>query len=247
MFVANSEHTLAYYRRALPCSTRRDVVLIPYGFDYGRFRRATNPVLAAGAPLRLINVASFVAKKNQMFLVSVAGALREAGADFHLTLVGDGPDRSAVQAAVDAHGLGAYVSLPGIVDRVEERLWESHMYVHAATYEPFGLVFLEAMAAGLPCVALDGMGNRDIVEEGRNGYLVDDQDPHLFAERVLALAGVPQTYAEVSCYARDFAGAYEIGQSADQFVRLYRSISSRPAGRPGATRPTPSQARAGCP
>jgi glycosyltransferase involved in cell wall biosynthesis len=226
-FVANSSHTLAYYEAVLPRFMRRDVHLLRCGFDYERFRVRQLPSLPASGPLRLINVGSFQDKKNQIFIVSVARALREAGLDFHVDLLGDGEHRARVQAEVDRSGLGNRITLHGNVDRVEEWLWRSHLYLHTALYEPFGLVLLEAMAAGLPCVMLDGKGNRDLIEQGQNGYMIDEQDPSEFAARIQTLTTSPEAYEVISAYAREYARGFDIGSAADRFVTFYHECRLR--------------------
>jgi glycosyltransferase involved in cell wall biosynthesis len=230
-FVANSPHTLAYYKAVLPCFMRGDVHLLRYGFDYERFRARELPTLPASGPMRLINVGSFQDKKNQIFIVSVARALREAGIDFQVDLLGDGENRARVQAEVDRSGLGDRITLHGNVDRVEEWLWRSHLYLHTAWYEPFGLVLLEAMAAGLPCVVLDGKGNRDLIERGQNGYMIDEQDPSEFAVRIQALTTSPEAYGAMSAYAREYARGFDIGRAADRVVALYHQCRLRDRGR----------------
>ena len=229
-FVANSPHTLSYYKAVLPRFMRGDVHLLRYGFDYERFRARELPMLAASGPIRLINVGSFQHKKNQIFIVSIARALREAGIDFQVDLLGDGENRARVQAEVDRSGLGNRITLHGNVDRVEERLWRSHLYLHTAWYEPFGLVLLEAMAAGLPCVVLDAKGNRDLIEQGQNGYLIDKQDPCEFAARIRALTTSAAAYDTMSAYAREYARAFDIGRAADRFITLYHQCRLRDRG-----------------
>lgn len=226
-FVANSSHTLAYYKAVLPRFMRGDVHLLRYGFDYERFRARQLPTLPASGPIRLVNVGSFQHKKNQIFIVSVARALREAGLDFQVDLLGDGENRARVQAEVDRSGLGDRITLHGNVDRVEEWLWRSHLYLHTAWYEPFGLVLLEAMAAGLPCVVLDGKGNRDLIEQGQNGYMLDEQDASEFAARIQALTTSPEAYEPMSTYAREYARNFDIGRVADRFVAFYHQCCLR--------------------
>jgi len=220
-FVANSNHTLAYYKAVLPRFMRRDVHLLQPGFDYERFRARKRRGLPASAPIRLINVGSFQHKKNQIFIVSVARALREAGVDFKVDLLGDGENRAKVQSEVNRWGLADRVTLHGNVERVEEWLWRSHLYLHAAWYEPFGLVLLEAMAAGLPCVVLDGKGNRDLIEQAQNGYMLDKQDAYEFAARIKALTGSPEVYEAMSAYAQEYAKGFDIGRVADRLMALY--------------------------
>jgi glycosyltransferase involved in cell wall biosynthesis len=230
-FVANSYHTEAYYKAVLPRFMRGDVHLLRYGFDYGRFQARELPTLPALGPIRLINVGSFQHKKNQIFIVSVARALREAGIDFQIELLGDGENRARVQEEVDRSGLEKHITLHGNVDRVEEWLWRSHLYLHTAWYEPFGLVLLEAMAAGLPCVVLDGKGNRDLIEQGQNGYMIKEQDSSEFAARIQALTTSPEAYEAISAYARDYARAFDIGRAADRFVEFYHQCRMRDRGR----------------
>jgi glycosyltransferase involved in cell wall biosynthesis len=221
-FVANSTHTRAYYQRVLPRYMRGDVVLIPPGFDVNRFAGPEVGPPADGEQIRLINVGSFVDKKNQIFIVDIAQELRGRGVDFEINLLGDGANRAGVEAAVRAAGLEDRVLFQGNVHEVERWMHRSQIYVHTATYEPFGLVFLEAMAAGLPCVALDGMGNRDLIEEGKNGFLLEREDARLFADRILKLARDHAYYRELSGYARGFAKRYDIANTSDRVVDFYQ-------------------------
>jgi len=230
-FVANSSQTLAYYKGVLPRFMRGDVHLLRYGFNYERFRARELPTLPAAGPIRLINVGSFQPLKNQIFIVSVARALREAGIDFQVDLLGDGETRAIVQAEVDRTGLGDRITLQGNVDRVEEWLWRSHLYLHTAWSEAFGLVLLEAMAAGLPCVVLDAKGNRDLIEQGQNGYMIDEQDPAEFVARIQALTTSPEAYEAMSAYAREYASGFDIGRAADRFVAFYHQCRLRDRGR----------------
>jgi glycosyltransferase involved in cell wall biosynthesis len=226
-FVANSTHTLAYYRRVLPRHMKDDVVLIPYGFNYKRFFNAEAEPPAENERVRLINVGSFQEKKNQIFIVDIARELLHRGLDFEIALLGDGANRVRVQAAVEAAGLDGRVIFAGNVHQVESWMRESHIYVHTAKYEPFGLVFLEAMAAGLPCVTLDGMGNRDLIEEGQNGFLLERENAPAFADRIVELAKDRERYREMSAYAQTFAKRYDIGLATDRLIEFYHARVER--------------------
>ena len=61
------------------------------------------------------------------------------------------------------------------------------IFIHPATYEPFGLVIIEAMAAGLPVISLDGKGNRDIIKHKVNGYIFQNQNAVKFGEALIKL------------------------------------------------------------
>ena len=61
------------------------------------------------------------------------------------------------------------------------------------------------MAAGLPVITLDGKGNRDIIEQGKNGYMIYEQDAELFAQTIIDLWNDKEKYQQMSKYAQQFA------------------------------------------
>lgn len=236
-FIANSTHTWGYYRRVLPRHMRSDVVLMPYGFNYDRFYNAISRPSADNERVRLLNVGSFQDKKNQAFVVDIAQELVDRGFDFEVHLLGDGANRPAVESAVRDAGLDSRVFFHGNVHDVERWMAEVDIYLHTARYEPFGLVFLEAMAAGLPCVTLDGKGNRDLIEDGRNGFLLEREDAPAFADRIIELATDGRRYQEIAVYAQIVAKRYDIHAATDRFVAFYRDrveLVRRTAGRRGS-------------
>jgi glycosyltransferase involved in cell wall biosynthesis len=143
----------------------------------------------------------------------------------HLDILGDGPNRQKIQEKIDSLNLNEHITLHGNVGRVEDFLHRAHIYVHSAIYEPFGLVLLEAMAAGLPCVMLDGKGNRDIAEDGKNGFLVNEVDPSRFADRIVKLASDQSLYERLSNYASSFASKFDIKGYVTRLLSLYRGIT----------------------
>lgn len=236
-FVANSRHTLEYLSRVLPASPKLHLELVPCGVDVARFSPPAHasPGAPPGAPsgsfpdgrVRIVNIGSFQPKKNQALFVPIALELRKAGVDFAIHLLGDGVLRSQVEEDVRQHGLQDHFHFHGNVHRVEEWLWRSDLYVHTARYEPFGLVLLEAMAAGLPCVVLDGKGNRDIIEDGHTGFLLEEPNPQAFAERIHHLANSPETYKTISRNGRALALSYDMDRVVHRFVELYRRLADR--------------------
>lgn len=225
-FVVNSEDTKRYYERVLPLTMVRDVHLIQLGFNYQRFYNDHSKSMEDGSrQLRLINIGSYhEPKKNQGFLIAIAKELQKLNIDFIINQMGEGPLRRSVQQEIDKAGLSNKIILHGNVDDIEQRLWDSDIYVHTAWYEPFGLVFLEAMAAGLPVVALDGRGNRGLIRDGFNGYFITEQNPAIFAKRIQTLMKDSALYSTTSYNGREFAREFSIERKADEFVALYKSL-----------------------
>lgn len=172
--------------------------------------------------LKLINVGSLVDNKNQSFLLDVIKELKPHISNIHLYILGDGPNKSKLLEKSSLLNISEEISLVGKVDKVEEHLWAADVYVHSAKSEALGLTIIEAMAAGLPVVTLDGKGNRDLIEEDKNGYMVFDSNPKIFANKIIDLWNDKEKYSRISSYAQQFAKQFDIADYIDKLLALYR-------------------------
>lgn len=215
-FITISYDTEDYFKKN---ANQFAVKSLPNAIGYQKFYK--KKIFEFIQKLRLINVGSYQAKKNQQFLVEVAKILRLRNIDFELILLGDGDLYKNVAQQIEFNNLQNFVKQCGNVNNVEEYLWQSDIYEHSAYYEPFGLVLLEAMAAGLPVVTLDGKGNRDLIEEGKNGYMIYEQNPELFADKILEIWNDKQKYQEMSLYAQEYAKRYDIVPYVDRLLEIY--------------------------
>lgn len=220
-FIAISQDTECYFRQNLPEKLHGNITLLPNAIDWSRFSAHSASPPVPGSPLRLINIGSFVPKKNQTFLLDILQKLRSQGHDAHLTLVGDGPLRMDVMNRARDMKLEPYVDFTGNVSRVEELLWKSHIYVHSATYEPFGLVLLEAMAAGLPVIALDGKGNRQIMEDGRNGFIISLQDSASFVDKITEIVADITLRTQIVSHCKTTSFKYHMPNYVQNLLNTY--------------------------
>lgn len=136
----------------------------------------------------------FVAKKNLVALVrAYAAARRRVPHAPDLVILGDGPDRTAVETAIAAAGIGDTVHLPGFRRYADLPAYYGLAagFVHAATHEQWGLVVNEAMASSLPVVVSNRCGaGRTVVTDGRDGVLVDPATDGI-ASGLVALCTMP--------------------------------------------------------
>lgn len=179
--------------------------------------------------IKLINVGSFVDKKNQQFLITIAEKLKEKNIEFELHLLGDGKNIKAIEQKSRTLNLKEHIFFYGNVNNVEEHLWQSDIYVHSATYEPLGLVLLEAMAAGLPVISLDGGGNRDLIEEGKNGFMIYEQNPDLFVDAIVKLWQDKKKHQAISKYAQQYAKQHDIKNYVDKLLDIYKQALAKKA------------------
>ncbi|HQI46380.1 MAG TPA: glycosyltransferase [Bacteroidales bacterium] len=217
-FIVISKDTYKYYFKNLTYSLKKNIHFLPNAIDYNRF----NVLPKITETLNFINVGSFVTKKNQIYFIPVAKELIKKGLEFKIILLGDGLLKSEFIAEMRKNQLEKYFELPGNVNNVEDYYAKSKIYIHAALYEPFGLVLLEAMAAGLPVICLDGKGNRDIIEDGKNGFILYNQNVANFSGKIIQLIENKELYQAMSSYAKEYAKKYDIKDYVDKLLEMYK-------------------------
>lgn len=123
----------------------------------------------------LINVAGFRRGKGQAELLAALAPLLAEGRHC-LWMVGDGPQRRACQAFVNAHGLASWVRFCGHYTPIFELLAEADLLVHTSRSESQPNALIEAQAMGLPVVAWDCAGVRETLLDGQSGYVLPPGD-----------------------------------------------------------------------
>ena len=153
------------------------VVVVPNGAD------ASPPAVAGVARAdrpRVVCVGRVTRHKRVDLVIDAVARLRAERPDLRLDIVGGGPDVESVRRLVDERGLNDMVTVHGHLPAAERDalLAAAWLHVSASWGEGWGLVVVEAAAAGLPTVAFDVDGLRDAVRPGRTGWLVDEgEDP----------------------------------------------------------------------
>jgi glycosyltransferase involved in cell wall biosynthesis len=168
-------------------------------------------------------IGSLVDKKGQQLAIYCIAELKNRGVELHLNILGDGVNRMALQNQIDQLRLQNSVTIHGNVEFPEQFLQSSSIYLHTAIYEPFGLVLIEAMACGLPVVCTDGKGNRDLIHEGENGFMVWERDPKLLADKIELLFKNDNLRMEMGEKARVFAQEFGMKKYVDQLLLIYKS------------------------
>ncbi len=220
-FIAISGVTYNYALNSLP-KELQNITLLNNAVDFKRFNSSNfYKVLNFRKTVKLITIGSLLNNKNHVFLVNVIKYLKKLGYNSTLDILGGGPNFNIIDSIIHSDKLEENVFLRGEVDNIEEYIQNADIYVHSAKKEAFGLVMVEAMAAGLPCVALDAIGNRDIIKNGINGYILPKPDVEMFAAKIIDLINDEKKYNTISENAIETAKGFDISIYVDKLLEIY--------------------------
>ncbi len=129
----------------------------------------------------------FVKQKGHRYLVEAAGEVVRRHEEIRFLWLGDGPLEAELRARVKRSGLSDWFVFAGLLDKFELELAGADLMIHPATIEPFGIVLLEGMRAGLPIVASRVGGIPEVVAAGETGLLLPPGDSDALRTAVLEL------------------------------------------------------------
>jgi glycosyltransferase involved in cell wall biosynthesis len=206
-------------------------VAIPGGWNEGR--------RPSGPPWTVLHMTRFDSAKHTDLLVGIweAMARSEGIGDLRALVLGRGPDRDRFLEAIRAAGLERSIEVRDPVPDPSGYLREAFCYLSTSRWEGMPLAVIEAMALGVPVVATSVVGNRDVVDHGRTGFLYGLDRPEEAAGHLLALVDDPAGWERLSLGGREkVVRAYSEERMARQVAAVYREVCSRlPYGVPRVT------------
>lgn len=199
--------------------------------DGARFRAVQG--IAPDRPVALY-VGRVAHEKNIDFLLEMIQHARADRPDLLLVIAGEGPALQHLRERVREQCLGGNVLFVGYLDRQHELpdcYSAANLFVFASRTETQGLVLLEAMAMGVPVVALAAMGTVDILSS-KLGAITPPDDPQAFALAVVGLLNDPARCLRLSAQARAYAQQWSDQALAKRMAALYAELIQLPVGSP---------------
>jgi glycosyltransferase involved in cell wall biosynthesis len=160
--------------------------------------------------------------KGQIYVIRAARELQAQCPDAQVLLIGSGPDEKWLrQQAADLDN----VAFTGFADRVGDYLDALDVLILPSNIEGIGGILLDAMQFGLPVVASRVGGLPEIVHDGENGILVRPRSPEQLVEAIVRLYNSPGLRAAMGARGREFVSDFTPAKMAEQYLRLYESVS----------------------
>lgn len=223
-FIAISKDTADYINTHIPTHRDLTVNFLHNSINVKNFQLTSfeKPINYPNK-INLVSIGSLVTKKNQLFQIEIVNELLLRGLDVELYICGEGYNRKIIEQKIATYQLEKSIHVLGNVKNVQDILMKADLLIHTATYEPFGLVFLEAMAAKVPIVTLNGKGNADIILHKHNALLVENEDVSQFCDAVELVLSDSNLRNTITLQAAEFVKKYDITLYVDQLLNLYES------------------------
>ena len=220
------------------------VRLIRNGIDLKPFIVARNPSADAAAPRSGLTV-GLVGRLSRekgidLFLRAASAVLTQMPAT-NFIVIGDGPDRAALDALVRQLDIGAHVSLLGRREDMPSLYASMDIMVSASRQEGLPVALLEGMASALPLVATAVGAVPTVVRDGITGTLVPAEDIHALASAILDLLGDPQRRSIYGAAARQLIeNEFSAERMTADYLHLYEEIlAAKAIGSRSTARQTP--------
>jgi phosphatidylinositol alpha-mannosyltransferase len=230
-----------------------DYKVIPNGVDVARFATAVPIARWQDGIPNVLFVGRHEPRKGLLDLLKAHRILRRTGGKSRLLIVGSGPQEREARRYVATRGLNGVEFLGRVSDDEKAQLYKTaDVYVSPATGgESFGIVLLEAMAAGTPIVASDIHGYKGVVRRGREGLLVPPRQPRELAVAIDRLLGDPALRERMGASGRARAEEFSwprVTAKVDDYygfvIRRLAATGSLPAGFRAAIPQAPPPVRA---
>ena len=224
--------TMSMKEYLLEHGTVTDIGILPTGIPQEEFEY--DPALSASLRERYVGDADYLfctvsrleKEKNIEFLLEGLKLFKECkGGSFRLLIIGDGSRRELLTEQVHKLGLEHNVTFCGRIPHEELRHYyhASDAFLFASTSETQGIVLLEAMAAGLPIVAVKASGVQDVVVDGWNGYLTA-AEVREWTNKLLLLIDQPCLREKMKEHAFKGAREYLSSNIANRALQYYQNI-----------------------
>lgn len=170
----------------------------------------------------IISVGRLSEEKGFVDLIYVVKEITNINKNIKLTLVGDGKEKDNIKQKINTLKLEDNVILVGTLtsEQVYKKMQEASLYIMTSHTESFGIVLLEAMANGLPCVAFDSAnGAKTLLSKGR-GVLIKNRDKKKMAKEIVSLLNNKQKYQNYSKTGYEYCQEFFIDKVKERWIKL---------------------------
>jgi len=172
---------------------------------------------------RIISVGRLSKEKGYMDLLKIYKHIKKEYPNWKLDIIGSGPEEELLKKYIHSNNLESHVTLHGFRERdyIFDLLSKSSIYLMTSYTESFGIVLIEAMSVGLPCIAFSSAeGANEIIESGYNGYLVKNRNMEAYEQKIRDLIDNEETRKKIGINAKKSVEKYQTNVVVKDWLKL---------------------------
>lgn len=176
---------------------------------------------------RVIAVGRYDYQKGFDELINIWKGVYEKHPDWSLDIFGHGPLKDELQSLIDQLGLTKTIHLCAPVKNIEQEYLNSSILVMTSRYEGLPMTLLEAQVCGLPLVAYAcKCGPRDIIKDGINGYLIEENNQEEMVEKLINLVNDAELRKQMGNTSYEFSKNYTNNKIMQQWIALFNKFDN---------------------
>ncbi|MFX1466707.1 MAG: glycosyltransferase family 4 protein, partial [Promethearchaeota archaeon] len=218
--------------RAMALVERKDITVIPYGVNTDLF----NPNKRKNSKRKefdwknskiILSVGRLIKRKGYEYLLNAIPKVLRDFPESLFVIVGDGPERTHLTQLINKLEINDNVLFLGNVsnENLPEIYANSDLFILPSLHEGLGIVYLEAMASGLPIITTNSGGMRDLINSGQTGMLIEPKNSDRIAESINVLLSDEKLARYLANNGRTLVERkYSWSQTAIKYMRVYESV-----------------------
>jgi 1,2-diacylglycerol 3-alpha-glucosyltransferase len=208
---------------------KKPIVVIPSGVDLEKFGKQKKGFLRKKTGIQKGKILLYVGRlgneKSVDFLIKAFQKVHDKDPLANMVLVGDGPEKENLKQLTKVLNIERNVYFTGLIDQkdISKVYTDASVFVFASQTETQGIVILEALASGLPVVAINDAVYDGIIKNKMNGILVSN-DTDQFANECLSLLNTPSYRRRLSEHAQKSGQKFSVAKTAQALENLYKKL-----------------------
>lgn len=173
----------------------------------------------------VISVGRLYIYKSYNSLIRIWQKVIERYPDWHLDIYGDGQEEKSLEGQIREYHLESYIEIHSPILDIFQKYMESDFLLSCSQWEGFGLVFIEAMSCGIPCVVYDcPYGPSGIIKDGEDGFLIKINDDQSMINRIFYLIEHEEERIKMGLKAHENVKRYLTDNIMPTWEKLFKSI-----------------------
>ena len=212
---------------ALRTDSEQEIRIIYNGIDLNQFAKSKTQKVENSEKFKILCVTRITPRKGIRYLIEAVKRLSQKSDNISLRIIGEGDEKEELQELVKSLGIQNKIEFTGLVphEKLPPYFEESDVFVLPSLNEGMSNSMLEALASGLPLIATDTGGTRELVDDGINGYIIKMKNSQDIADKIDILIQNRDLRMKMGEESRRKAESMSWEKVAREYFDLYCEIS----------------------